>query len=69
MDWNFLLRPATTYTEKFVKGIVMTITILTTCWIGLAILVPKITGTIFVGGLLVIAGVSVFVGQLIAWDG
>ncbi len=70
MDWTLLFsKPAKTYMEKLVKGMVMTAVILTTCWVGVAILTPKITAVIFFGGLLVIAGISVFIGQFIAWDG
>ena len=70
MDWKFIIsKPATTYVEKLIKGMVISAVVLTTCWTGLAILVPEITGTVFVGGLLIIAGVAVFIGQLMAWDG
>jgi hypothetical protein len=70
MDWTSLFsKPAKTYMEKLVKGVVMTAIILTTCWVGLAILIPEITATIFFGGLLITAGISVFIGQFMAWDG
>ena len=69
MDWKFIIsEPATTYVERLIKGMVMTAVVLTTCWTGLAVLVPEITGTVFFGGLLIIVGVSVFIGQLMAWD-
>jgi hypothetical protein len=70
MDWKFIIsKPAMTYMEKLIKGMVMTAVILTTCWTGLAILIPEITGTVFLGGLLVITGIAVFIGQFTAWDG
>jgi len=69
-DWGFLLsRKAETYTEKLVRGMVMTTVVLTTIWTGLAILVPDITATIFLGGMLVVVGIAVFMGQFMAWDG
>lgn len=69
-DWGFLLsRKAETYTEKLVRGMVMTTVVLTTIWTGLAVLVPEITVTIFLGGLLIVAGIAVFMGQFMAWDG
>ena len=70
VDWKFLLnRKAETYTEKLVRGMVMSAVILTTIWIGLAVLVPEITVTVFLGGMLIIVGAAVFMGQFMAWDG